>query len=105
MAKEPSGSSALLRRIAQGDESALVELFGRHHGRLKRMVSLRLDRRLEGRIDTSDVLQEVDLDVSRAGIPGQPLHAGVRLAALDHLATAGDAASACRNRRGDVVAE
>ena len=65
MAKEPSGSSALLRRIDQGDESALVELFARHRGRLKRMVSLRLDRRLQGRIDASDVLQEAYLDVAR----------------------------------------
>jgi RNA polymerase sigma-70 factor (ECF subfamily) len=65
MAKEPSGSSALLRRIDQGDESALVELFARHRGRLKQMVSLRLDRRLQGRIDASDVLQEAYLDVAR----------------------------------------
>jgi RNA polymerase sigma-70 factor (ECF subfamily) len=65
MAKEPSGSSELLRRIDQGDESALVELFARHRGRLKQMVRLRLDRRLQGRIDASDVLQEAYLDVAR----------------------------------------
>jgi RNA polymerase sigma-70 factor (ECF subfamily) len=65
MTKEPSGSSELRRRIEQGDESALVELFARHRGRLKQMVRLRLDRRLQGRIDASDVLQEAYLDVAR----------------------------------------
>ena len=65
MLKEPSGSSALQRRIEHGDESALVELFTRHRGRLKQMLRLRLDHRLQGRIDASDVLQEAYLDVAR----------------------------------------
>ena len=65
MLKEPSGSSALQLRIEQGDESALVELFTRHRGRLKQMLRLRLDHRLQGRIDASDVLQEAYLDVAR----------------------------------------
>jgi RNA polymerase sigma-70 factor, ECF subfamily len=55
----------LLRRLEQGDELALVELFARHRERLRRMVRLRLDRRLQGRIDASDVLQEAHLEVAR----------------------------------------
>jgi RNA polymerase sigma-70 factor (ECF subfamily) len=54
-----------LRRLEQGDERALVELFTRHRERLRRMVRLRLDRRLQGRIDSSDVLQEAHLEVAR----------------------------------------
>jgi RNA polymerase sigma-70 factor (ECF subfamily) len=42
-----------------------MELYARHRGRLKRMVKLRLDRRLQGRIDPSDVLQEASIDVLR----------------------------------------
>jgi RNA polymerase sigma-70 factor (ECF subfamily) len=57
--------SDLLRRAAAGDEQALQELFGRYRDRLKRMVHLRLNRRLQGRVDDSDVLQEAYLDVSR----------------------------------------
>ena len=34
------------------------ELFDRHCDRLKRMVQLRMDHRLKGRVDASDVLQE-----------------------------------------------
>ena len=41
----------------------MADLFARHHERLRRMVRLRLDRRLQGRIDPSDVLQEAFLDV------------------------------------------
>ncbi len=44
---------------------AVAELFSRYRGRLLRMVTLRLDRRLYGRIDAADVLQEAYLEVSR----------------------------------------
>ncbi len=48
-----------------GDEPALLALFDRNRPRLRRMVQLRLDRRLRGRIDADDVLQEAFLDVAR----------------------------------------
>jgi RNA polymerase sigma-70 factor (ECF subfamily) len=41
------------------------ELLDRHRDRLRRMVALRLDRRLQGRIDPSDVIQEACLDAAR----------------------------------------
>jgi RNA polymerase sigma-70 factor (ECF subfamily) len=52
----------LLRRAAGGDEHAVHELFSRHRERLKRMVHLRLSRRLQGRVDDSDVVQEALID-------------------------------------------
>ncbi len=55
----------LLRRAEGGDQKALAELFDRHHERLGHMVRLRMDRRLQGRLDPSDVLQEAYLDCSR----------------------------------------
>jgi RNA polymerase sigma-70 factor (ECF subfamily) len=55
----------LLLRLERGDERALAELFMRHRDRLRQMIHLRLDRRLQGRIDPSDVLQETYLDVAR----------------------------------------
>jgi RNA polymerase sigma-70 factor (ECF subfamily) len=58
----------LLRRIESGDDKALTELFSRHRERLRRMIRLRLDRRLRGRLDSSDVLQEAYLAIAqRAG--------------------------------------
>jgi RNA polymerase sigma-70 factor, ECF subfamily len=65
MTQESSETIELRRRIECGDESALLELFARHRDRLKRMVRLRLDRGLQGRIDASDVLQEAWIDVAR----------------------------------------
>jgi RNA polymerase sigma-70 factor (ECF subfamily) len=55
----------LLRRAGEGDEKAVGALFERHRDRLRQMVRLRLDRRLSGRVDPSDVLQEAYLDLSR----------------------------------------
>jgi RNA polymerase sigma-70 factor (ECF subfamily) len=65
MASESSAVLQILRRVHAGDELALLDLFARHHGRLRRMVKLRLDRRLQGRIDPSDVLQEATIEVAR----------------------------------------
>jgi RNA polymerase sigma-70 factor (ECF subfamily) len=55
----------LLRQAKEGDQPALAELFLRYRERLGKMVRLRLDRRVSGRIDVSDVLQETYLDVVR----------------------------------------
>jgi RNA polymerase sigma-70 factor (ECF subfamily) len=45
-------------------EPELSDLFARHRERLRRMVQLRLDRRLQARVDGSDVLQEAFLEAS-----------------------------------------
>jgi RNA polymerase sigma-70 factor (ECF subfamily) len=48
----------LNRSLEKGDEQALGALFALHRERLWRMVNFRLDRRLRGRVDPDDVLQE-----------------------------------------------
>ncbi len=53
----------LIERALSGDEQALAAIFGHYRRRLRQMVRLRLDRRLQGRVDPSDVLQEAYLDV------------------------------------------
>jgi RNA polymerase sigma-70 factor (ECF subfamily) len=65
MTGDRSDSDALLDRARSGDPQALAELFGHYRDRLRRMVRLRLDRRLYGRLDPSDVLQEAYLDFAR----------------------------------------
>jgi RNA polymerase sigma-70 factor, ECF subfamily len=52
-------------RLRAGDAGAAGELFDGCRERLKRMVRLRLDRRLQGRLDASDVLQEAFIDVQK----------------------------------------
>ena len=65
MTGESDEVSGLIRRAAVGEEAALRELFSRHRDRLKRMVHLRLSRRLAGRVDDSDVLQEAHFEAAR----------------------------------------
>jgi RNA polymerase sigma-70 factor (ECF subfamily) len=65
MTEESSENDALLARLQAGDQAALADAFARYRDRLRRMVRLRLDRRLQGRLDPSDVLQEAFLDVAR----------------------------------------
>jgi RNA polymerase sigma-70 factor (ECF subfamily) len=65
MSGDASENNILLERALGGDCGALAELFQRHRDRLERMVRLRLDRRLQGRLDPADVLQEAYLDVAR----------------------------------------
>jgi RNA polymerase sigma-70 factor (ECF subfamily) len=64
MDNDPDDSEELLRRAAAGDEAALAALWERHRARLRQMVRLRLDRRLQGRVDPSDVLQDAYLDLA-----------------------------------------
>lgn len=52
----------LLRRGIEGDQQILTDVWSRHRDRLKRVVKLRMDRRLQGRLDPSDVLQEAFID-------------------------------------------
>jgi RNA polymerase sigma-70 factor (ECF subfamily) len=75
---------ALLERVRNHDAEAVAEIFAHYRDRLKRMVRLRLDRRLQGRVDPSDVLQEAYLDVAAraaeyAAKPEMPFFLWLRL--------------------------
>src|SRR6516162_2773254 len=65
MADNSAETARLLEQARAGDQAALNELFGRNRARLRRMVELRLDRRLQSRIDASDVVQEAYVDAVR----------------------------------------
>ena len=58
-------SDDLLARAKSRDTAALRALFAHYRDRLRKMVRLRLDRRVVGRLDPWDVLQEAYLDVAR----------------------------------------
>jgi RNA polymerase sigma-70 factor (ECF subfamily) len=65
MLEDSGNPTELLERAAGGDQAAVEQLFSMYRDRLKSMVRLRLSRRLQGRVDDSDVLQEAYLDLSR----------------------------------------
>lgn len=52
-------------KAAAGNEAAVGELLDEHRIRLRRIVSFRLDRRLKGRVDPSDILQDAYLEASK----------------------------------------
>lgn len=54
----------LLQAAATGDQSAWGDLLTRYRARLRTMVALRIDRRLQGRLDPSDVVQDAFLSAS-----------------------------------------
>jgi len=64
MANDPE-SEHLLRAAQAGDRQAVDALFERHRARLRRMVELRLNRKLWGRVDPSDIVQDAMLQAAR----------------------------------------
>ena len=62
MTANSSETVQLLKRAVRGDHRGWGDLLDRHRERLRRMVALRLDHRLQGRIDPSDVIQEAHLE-------------------------------------------
>ena len=64
MTDEPPKTELLLARAAAGDGTAWGALLTEHQERLLRMVSFRMDRRLRGRIDAADVVQDVFAEAS-----------------------------------------
>jgi RNA polymerase sigma-70 factor (ECF subfamily) len=65
MTADDAETSELLRRVRAGDNSALTHLMQNYRAPLKRMVVVRLDRRLAGRMDPSDIVQEALADAAR----------------------------------------
>jgi len=90
-AEGESEIAELLAKVRAGDQAALAELFARHRDKLRRMVQLRLDHRLAGRVSPSDVLQEAYIDALKRidhyfEKPDQPFFGWLRLVVGQRLA-------------------
>lgn len=59
MASQQNKTDELLRRVAADDHSATELLLNRHRERLRRMIAVRFDQRVNPRLDPSDIVQEV----------------------------------------------
>ncbi|HZW34978.1 MAG TPA: sigma-70 family RNA polymerase sigma factor [Isosphaeraceae bacterium] len=84
--------TSLLRLAARGDQAAWGALLARSRDRLKRMVALRLDRRLQGRVDASDIIQEAHLEATArlreyARNPAMPVFVWLRFLVGQQLLT------------------
>src|SRR5262249_13608423 len=63
MDQDAAENGELIERVRAGDREALQVLFSRHRDRLRRMVEVRLDPRLQARLDASDVIQDAYVEV------------------------------------------
>lgn len=80
----------LVHAVAAGNEHAVNDLMNRHRDALRRMVHFRLDRKIAGRIDASDVVQDVLLEANRrlkeyVADPSMPFHLWIRQLAKDRM--------------------
>lgn len=57
-------TEALLTAARGGDADAVNRLLEKHRGPLRRLVELRLDRKVQRRVDVSDVVQDVMVEAS-----------------------------------------
>jgi RNA polymerase sigma-70 factor (ECF subfamily) len=62
---ETEKTQELLAGAKQGDSDAINGLMERHRDSLRRMVQLRLDQKIQRRIDVSDVVQDVLVEANR----------------------------------------
>ena len=54
----------ILKRAVAGDADGWTDLVGRYRGRLQRMVAVRIDRRMQQRVNASDIVQEAYLEAA-----------------------------------------
>ncbi len=83
-------TEVLLKRAREGSHEAVNQLLERHRVPIRRMVEMRLDRKVQRRIDVSDVVQEVMAEASGRltkylDDPAMAFHLWLRQIAWDHI--------------------
>lgn len=80
----------LIAQAKGGDESAVNQLMDRHRNSLRQLVRMRLDHKIQKRIDVSDVVQDVLVEANRRLTryledPAMPFHLWLRQIAKDRI--------------------
>lgn len=83
-------TDVLLTEAKEGNDDAVNALLERHRGAIRRLVELRLDRKVQRRVDVSDVVQEVMVEASGRltrylDDPVMAFHLWLRQIAWDHI--------------------
>lgn len=87
---EQQPTEELLAQAKGGDDSAVNQLMDRHRNSLRQLVRMRLDARIQKRVDVSDVVQDVLVEANRRlqtyiGNPIMPFHLWLRQIAKDRI--------------------
>lgn len=79
----------LVQQAIDGNEDALAALFSQYKTQLRAMIEFRMDRKLKGRVDPSDVLQEAYVDLAKRlpefGQKGMSFFVWLRLVTKERL--------------------
>ncbi|MEM7456979.1 MAG: sigma-70 family RNA polymerase sigma factor [Planctomycetota bacterium] len=80
----------LLDQAKTGDESAVNLLMDRHRNSVKQLVRMRLDQKIQRRVDVSDIVQDVFVEANRRlqtylADPIMPFHLWLRQIARDRI--------------------
>jgi RNA polymerase sigma-70 factor (ECF subfamily) len=80
----------LLSGARQGDSKAINRLLERHRDAVRRLVQIRLDQKIQRRLDVSDVVQDVFVEANRRLAdyleqPKMPFHLWLRHIARDRI--------------------
>ena len=62
---EPNSIDDEIKALQQGGSQALADLYSKYRPQLERMVDFRMDRRLYGRVDAADILQDSYIEIAR----------------------------------------
>lgn len=87
---EGDKTNDLLEHVREGEEGAVDRLLERHRGALHRMIRMRLDQKIQRRVDVSDVLQDVLVEANRRLTeylkdPSMAFHLWIRQIARDRI--------------------
>ena len=83
-------TETLLKAAQGGDSDAINRLLEKHRGSVRRLVELRLDRKVQRRVDISDVVQDVLVEASGRldkylSDPSMAFHLWLRQIAWDRI--------------------
>ena len=86
----PDQIKPLLNQAKGGDESAVNALMDQHRNSLRQLIRMRLDQKIQRRIDVSDVVQDVLVEANRRlqrylSDPIMPFHLWLRQIAKDRI--------------------
>ena len=80
----------LIAQVKGGNSAAINSLMDRHRDSLRQMVRMRLDKKIQNRMDVSDVVQDVLVEANRRlnrylEDPSMPFHLWLRQIAKDRI--------------------
>jgi RNA polymerase sigma-70 factor (ECF subfamily) len=86
----PDEIKPLLNQAKGGDESAVNALMDQHRNSLRQLIRMRLDQKIQRRVDVSDVVQDVLVEANRRlqrylNEPIMPFHLWLRQIAKDRI--------------------